>query len=91
MAYVIKTTHRFEKSLDRCVRRGLPMDEFTKVVRILEKEGKLPRRYKPHKLTGNRCGQWECHIRPDWLLVWTQNDRELIILLLITGSHADMF
>ena len=56
MAYVIKTTHLFEKSLDRCVRRGLPMGEFMQVVRILEKEGKLPRKYKPHKLTGVDSG-----------------------------------
>ena len=48
MAYRITTTHQFERDLKRCIRRGLPMDEFQTVIRLLERDGKLPAIYKPH-------------------------------------------
>ena len=51
----------------------------------------LPPKYKQHKLTGNHKDEWECHIRPNWLLVWQQQDDTLILLLLNTGSHSDIF
>lgn len=44
-------------------------------VKQLELHGELPVGYKPHKLFGDRKGQWECHIQPDWLMVWEQNDQ----------------
>jgi len=58
---------------------------------ILAKDGKLPAKYKSHKLTGDYVGCWECHIKPDWLLVWQQNDKELILLFINTGTHSDLF
>lgn len=88
--YQIKTTKTFEKNFDRCVKRGLPMEELRVAMKILEENGKLPEKYKAHKLVSNRKGQWECHIRPNWLLVWAQNDAELILIMLNTGSHSDI-
>ena len=67
MAYKISTTHQFEKDLKRCIKRGYPMDRFRTVIQLLERDGCLPELYRPHKLTGDRQGQWECHIQPDWL------------------------
>ena len=64
--------------------------QFKKDFRRCEKRG-LPKEYKPHKLSGNRLGQWECHIKPDWLLVWEQNDNKLTLLMLNTGTHSDIF
>ena len=64
---------------------------FTKVAKMLEKSGSLPKEYKPHTLSGNYKGCWECHIKADWLLVWQQNDEELILLFTNTGTHADLF
>ena len=58
---------------------------------ILEENGALPPNYHPHKLSANREGQWECHIEPDWLMVWEQNDAKLTLLFLQTGTHADVF
>lgn len=58
---------------------------------LLEQDGKLPNKYKPHKLSGNFSECWECHIKPDWLLIWQQFDDELILLLLNTGTHSDLF
>ncbi|WP_441006960.1 type II toxin-antitoxin system mRNA interferase toxin, RelE/StbE family [Leyella stercorea] len=53
--------------------------------------GSLPSEYKPHILHGNHEGEWEAHIKPDWLLVWEQNDDELTLLMLTTGTHSDVF
>lgn len=91
MSYGISTTHRFEKSLKRCIKRGLDISKFKDCVRILSTEGKLPDKYRPHKLLGDYAGKWECHIESDWLLVWSQNDKELTLLLIDTGSHSDLF
>jgi len=91
MKYQIKTTNTFERNFDKCVKRGLPIEELRKVMKILEKEGKLPKEYRPHKLVGDRRGQWECHIRPNWLLIWEQYDNILLLVMLNTGTHADVF
>lgn len=89
--YEIKTTNRFNKDLKRCKKRGYELQLLKEVVKLLAKSGRLPQKYKPHKLKGNYEGLWECHIKPDWLLVWKQNDQELILLLTNTGTHSDLF
>ena len=61
------------------------------VIVLLKTTGTLPMSYRPHKLSGNRDGQWECHIEPDWLMTWQQNDMELTLLFLQTGTHSDLF
>lgn len=61
------------------------------VMALLSENGVLPSEYKPHKLSGKYSGLWECHIKPDWLLVWKQNDKELILLFTNTGTHSDLF
>lgn len=67
------------------------MTLFYKVAKVLAEYGQLPESYHPHKLTGNDNGCWECHIKSDWLLIWKQNDTELILLFIDTGSHSDLF
>jgi len=62
-----------------------------KVIELLEISGKLPQNFKPHLLSGNFSGYWECHIKPDWLLIWRQNDKSRVIELVRTGTHADLF
>jgi len=64
---------------------------LNKALKELSDNGTLPPEYRPHKLTGKYQGNWECHIQPDWLLVWEQRDSELILLLIDTGSHSDIF
>ncbi|MDE6410581.1 MAG: type II toxin-antitoxin system YafQ family toxin [Muribaculaceae bacterium] len=91
MSYSIDTTRRFDKALKKCIKRGLDMSKFKECVRILAETGSLPAKYRPHKLSGKFSRAWECHIEPDWLLVWEQNDTELILLLIDTGSHSDIF
>lgn len=91
MAYRLKTTNRFEKDVKRCIKRGLDISKLRKTMELLKEYGKLPSQYRPHVLRGDRIGQWECHIEPDWLLIWEQNDEELILLMINTGSHSDLF
>jgi mRNA interferase YafQ len=91
MAYTIKTTNSFDRDMARCIKRGYPMDDLRKVMSLLERDGRLPSEYKPHKLHGARKGQWECHIQPNWLLIWEQHDQELILVMLNTGTHSDLF
>ena len=89
--YQLTTTNKFNKSLKLCKKRGYDLTVLQHVIDLLQKTGNLPVKYKPHKLTGNYKNCWECHIKPDWLLIWKQNDQELVLLLLDTGTHSDLF
>ncbi len=89
--YSLNYTGQFKRSLKKCVKRGLNIQFLTDTLDILQATGKLPESYKAHKLTGNYKGCWECHISPDWLLVWQQNDEELILIMVDTGTHSDLF
>lgn len=91
MSYRIDTTHKFEKSLKRCIKRGLDMNKLKKCLSLLADNGSLPERYRAHKLSGRYAHAWECHIEPDWLLVWEQNEDTLTLLMIDTGSHSDIF
>lgn len=91
MKYTVRYSNLFKKSFKKCLKRGCREEDFRKVISILGEEGCLPDKYKPHKLKGNYAGYWECHIYPDWLLVWEQNDNELVLILTDTGSHSDLF
>jgi len=72
-------------------KRGLPMEDLRTVISLLMQTGTLPAHYRPHKLTGNYMGKWECHIKADWLLVWEQHEAELLLITIDTGSHSDIF
>ena len=91
MKYNVKTTKRFDKEMIRCSKRGYNMLLIVEAIHLLEATGSLPAKYRPHKLSGNLQGVWECHIQPDWLMIWEQNDMELTLLFLQTGTHADLF
>lgn len=91
MNYSVETTRRFDKALTKCIKRGLNMKKFTDAIDILTETGTLPPKYRPHKLSGRYVGAWECHIEPDWLLIWEQNDKTLTLLMIDTGTHSDLF
>ena len=91
MKYSIDFTNKFKKSLRKGVKRGLNPVLIEKAVEKLANEGKLPPSYKSHKLHGNFEGLWECHITPDWLMLWEQNDEKLTLLVLNNGTHSDLF
>lgn len=89
--YSIKFTNRFKKDLIRCKKKGYDISLIKKAILLLETNGKLPKEYKTHSLSGNYAGFLECHVKPDWLMVWRQNDTELILLFTNTGTHSDLF
>ena len=91
MAYQVTLSSRFKKDFRRCIKRGLNMKNITDAMDQLAATGTLPAQYRPHKLTGDMRGLWECHIQPDWLMTWQQNDQQLTLLFLQTGTHADLF
>ena len=89
--YSIKFTGEFKRDMRLCKKRGYDMELIREAIRILSVDGKLPKEFLPHQLHGNRKGQWECHIQPNWLLIWEQHDKELILVMLNTGTHSDLF
>lgn len=91
MKYTVKYSGLFKKSYKRCLKRGCDENKFKEVISLLAEHGRLPQKYKPHHLTGNYKGYMECHISPDWLLIWEQHNKELILILVDTGSHSDLF
>ena len=65
--------------------------ELEHAIDILQSNGKLPPKYKAHVLSWLYAGLWECHIKPDWLIIWSQNDNELTLLFMATGTHTYLF
>ncbi len=66
------------------------MDAFFAVVEMLRRRETLPVRYRDHALTADRAGLRDCHIRPDWVLIYQIRETELVLVLVETGSHADL-
>jgi mRNA interferase YafQ len=89
--YEVKITNRFKKSLDLSYRRSLDLELLKNVVHTLAKGEKLEEKYRVHTLEGYKMVVWECHVKPDWLLLWQQIEDELILILLDTGTHSDLF
>ena len=80
---------QFDSDVKRQKRRGKNLLELVAAVELLAEEGELPPAYRPHKLSGEWKGLWECHIDPDWLLVYVVAKDE--IQLIRTGTHDDLF
>jgi len=80
---------RFEKDLKLAQKRGHNIEKFTIVVDLLLSEESLPPKMCNHKLKGEYTNYWECHIEPDWLLIYQKTADSLILAR--TGTHADLF
>lgn len=91
MSYTVDYSNRFDKDLKRCQKRGYKIRLILDAINLLAANGTLPPKYHPHKLSGTMEGIWECHIQSDWLMTWQQNDTELILLFLQTGTHSDLY
>ena len=89
--YEIKPTTRFQKDLKRIKKRGFDMVLLTEILKKLAAGEDLPARNRDHMLSGDYAGCHECHITPDWLLIYEINGEELILYLTRTGSHSDLF
>ena len=89
--YTVKPTSQFKKDYKLALKRGLPIQLLEKVVVALAMGEPLPDQNRDHALTGNWVGHRECHIQPNWLLVYRIEDDVLVLTLSRTGSHSDLF
>ena len=89
--YTIKPTTQFKKDYKLAMKRGLDIKLLDKVITTLAMGLSLPEKNRDHALTGNWIGHRECHIMPDWLLVYRIEDDVLVLTLSRTGTHNDLF
>lgn len=94
--YEVKYTTQFKKSLKKIIKQGKNIDELKEVVDRLANNEELDATYNNHKLKDDKYYKdcWECHLgtaRSDWLLVYQYDNNNLIILLINTGSHSELF
>ncbi len=88
--YEVQITTKFKKDYKTVIKRGYKEELFIEVIDTLRRGKSLPASNKDHALTGNWIGYRECHIQPDWLLIYKIYDDKLILSLTRTGSHSDL-
>ncbi len=89
--YIVKYTSSFKKDYKRALKRGLKIELLDHVIALLAMGEKLPSNYYDHSLSGDWTGYRECHILPDWLLIYRIEEDILVLTLSKTGSHSDLF
>lgn len=92
--YTLNESTQFKKDLKKVIKRGkADLELFFSVLDILEISGAsgIPKKMKPHKLKGNYNNNWECHIKPDLLIIWFQIEEDKTITLIRIGSHSELF
>ena len=89
--YVVKLTTQFRKDYKLAGKRGMKMALLDEVIAALAMGQPLPEKNKDHVLTGNWLGYRECHILPDWLLIYRMEEDVLVLTLTRTGTHSDLF
>lgn len=89
--YVVKFTTQFRKDYKLAIKRGLNIELLEHIVALLATGEMLPEKNRDHALTGCWVGHRECHILPDWLLIYRIEDDVLVLTLTRTGSHSDLF
>ncbi len=91
MKYKIVPSNKFKKDLKLAIKRGYDISLLEIIVNTLSSGKKLPAKNKDHALSGNYSNCRECHITPDWLLIYEISKNELILYLTRTGNHSDLF
>ena len=91
MKYEVRFTTRFKKDYKAIQKRNLDISLLHTVIFLLAEGEVLPEQYKDHALTGNYQGARECHIKPDWLMIYNIYEEVLVLELMRTGTHSDLF
>ena len=91
MKYEVKFTNQFKKDLKLAKKQNKDLDKLFEVVNILADGGTLDAKYHDHDLSGNYKGTRECHIEPDWLLLYEIRNEVLVLMLYRTGTHSELF
>lgn len=89
--YKIRPSSRFQKDVKRLKKRGYDISLLVHVLEVLSRGEELPVKNRDHSLSGNYSGCRECHIAPDWLLIYEIAQDTLILYLTRTGTHSDLF
>ena len=89
--YTVKHTAAFKNDYKRAIKRGLKIELLEQAVELLSMGKPLPEKNRDHDLSGKWTGHRECHIQPDWLLVYRIVDDVLVLTLARTGTHSDLF
>ena len=89
--YVIILATRFKRDLKRVSKQGKDIDMLENIINVLANNKKLPTKNKDHALIGNYDGCRECHIEPDWLLIYKTDQQTKTLKLIRTGSHTELF
>ena len=87
----IVLSNQFKKDLKKAVKRGYPIDRLDRIVTRIAAGETLEPQYRVHPLTGNYSGFLECHIEPDWLLIYRLEEDNVYLFLFRTGTHSDVF
>ena len=91
MKYRLKQTSQFKRDYKLAKKQRKNLDSIKAIVKLLENGEELPEKCHDHELKGNYIGYRECHIEPDWLLVYKKTESILLLTLFRTGSHSDLF
>ena len=91
MKYKVKFTSRFKKDLKQAKKQGKDIEKLFDVIEKIANDETLDGKYRDHSLTGNYKGTRECHIEPDFLLIYEKIEEVLVLSLVRTGSHSDLF
>lgn len=91
MKYEVKFTNQFKRDLKLAKKQHKDLDKLFEIVNILADGGKLDARYCDHDLSGNYKGTRECHVEPDWLLVYEICEEVLVLMLYRLGTHSELF
>ncbi|MBR2091182.1 MAG: type II toxin-antitoxin system YafQ family toxin [Fibrobacter sp.] len=91
MVYELAKTSQFKASLKRAKKRGLNISLLEEVIEKLRTDVPLEERFRNHELVGKYKGIWECHVQPDWLLLYLKDNDVLVLTLVDTVTHSDIF
>ncbi len=91
MKYEVKFTGQFKRDLKLARKQGKDIDRLFNVINTIAEGGKLDEKYHDHNLSGDYAGCRECHVEPDWLLIYEIVDKVLVLMLYRVGTHSELF
>lgn len=91
MKYEVKFTGQFKRDLKLARKQGKDIDKLFDVINMIAEGEKLDEKYRDHSLSGDYAGCRECHVEPDWLLIYEVMDKILVLILYRVGTHSELF
>lgn len=91
MKYEVKFTNQFKRDLKLAKKQGKDIDKLFAVISAIAEGGKLEPKYRDHCLSGDYAGCRECHVEPDWLLIYEVTDNVLVLMVYRVGTHSELF